>query len=96
MIDGHQLRVAEALSDIYTAERRLQAAKWGLDDRLADAHSAGQTQDELAGRLGLSQQAISNRLQRRRVRRAASESPPDGDGRPSGIRGPPLWLPVVA
>lgn len=80
MIAGHQLRVAEALSDIFTAERRLQDARWALDDRLAAAHSAGHTQVELAEWLGLSQQTISNRLERQRARRAAAESPPPADG----------------
>ena len=80
MIEGHQLRVAEALSDIYTVERRLQEARWELDDRLAAANSAGHTQEELADWVGISQQAVSNRLERRRRRRAAAEPTPGTDG----------------
>lgn len=47
MIEGHQLLAVEALSGIFTAERRVQEAKWELDDRLAAANSAGHTQDDL-------------------------------------------------
>lgn len=40
MIEGDLLRVA-ALSDVYAAERRPEAAKWRLDHRLAEANSGG-------------------------------------------------------
>ena len=88
MIEGHKLRVAEALSNVYTAERRLRAARWELDDRLAAATGGGHTQVELADWLGLSQQAVSNRLERRRARIAsvsayrATDS--EGKGDPHG------------
>ena len=82
MIDSHQLRVVEALSDVYTAERRAEAAQRELDDRVAAANAAGHNQEEIADWLGVSQQTISKRLALRRARIAAGTGEEeDGKGR---------------